>query len=749
MSKRGLPILFRILIPILGILLLAALALGCMHYLHNRQLIIKAVDESLSQESQNTLAIFGAEFAVPTNTTFNFLQVSQSLDDFIAAEKIELPMRRAAVERLFQHLSRNNGNILSIRFVDFSGAEKMVVSGGKRVTLYRSLESAPSADGFYRPAARLFHRLKPTPLGTIFFEGPFKDFDGRMTFLAGMSKSEPEVGGFGGAVIMQWDLTRFIERYSSLRILGQPAQSVISAENGMLLSPYLKAASPIEKSESKSPHSSAACRLGTDNAVILTVVCSLPSAALASQMAPMTWRTSAILLALFGISALVAFVIAKRISLPIVGLTRSVASIGAGDLCARVKIGAGGEIGVLVDGFNEMAEKLQETTVSRDSLVEEIARREKVEAALAAEKEWLSVTLRNIGDGVIATDTEGHVILLNAAAENLTGWTQGQAGGRPFREVFNIINEETGQVCDNPIQKVLASGAIVGLANGTALIVKNGTKRCIADSAAPILDQGGKIIGVVLVFRDITESKAHEQELRKHTDEMTRFTYAVSHDLKSPLVTVKAFVHYLEDDMNKQDFDGVAKDLGYINGATEKMTRLLDELLDFVRLDYKRNPPAEALLQEVVREALSLAAGRITARGVEVALTQERVILFGDRPRLLAVFLNLVDNAVKFMGEQTRPRVEIGVKTQGAETVIFVRDNGIGIDQRHVSKLFGLFEKLDAGAEGTGMGLAMVRRIVETHGGRIWIESNGPGQGTTFLFTLSGARRESNTEDAS
>ena len=102
--------------------------------------------------------------------------------------------------------------------------------------------------------------------------------------------------------------------------------------------------------------------------------------------------------------------------------------------------------------------------------------------------------------------------------------------------------------------------------------------------------------------------------------------------------------------MNKQDFDGVAKDLGYINGATEKMTRLLDELLDFVRLDCKRNPPAEALLQEVVREALSLAAGRITARGVEVALTQERVILFGDRPRLLAVFLNLVDNAVKFMG---------------------------------------------------------------------------------------------------
>jgi signal transduction histidine kinase len=105
------------------------------------------------------------------------------------------------------------------------------------------------------------------------------------------------------------------------------------------------------------------------------------------------------------------------------------------------------------------------------------------------------------------------------------------------------------------------------------------------------------------------------------------------------------------------------------------------------------------------------------------------------------VFQNLLDNAVKFMGDQIAPCVEVGLQAQGADTVVFVRDNGIGIDPRHQHKLFGLFEKLDATVEGTGMGLALVRRIVDVHGGRIWVESEGVGKGTTFCFTLAKTRR--------
>jgi signal transduction histidine kinase len=133
---------------------------------------------------------------------------------------------------------------------------------------------------------------------------------------------------------------------------------------------------------------------------------------------------------------------------------------------------------------------------------------------------------------------------------------------------------------------------------------------------------------------------------------------------------------------------------------------------------------------------LKYVAGAISKRGVTVEVKAPPICLFGDRSRLEAVWQNLIENAVKYMGDQPSPRIELGAETQGAETVFFVRDNGMGIDPRYHGKVFGLFEKLDPSSEGTGLGLALVRRILEVYEGRIWLESEGPGQGTCFRFTL-------------
>lgn len=232
--------------------------------------------------------------------------------------------------------------------------------------------------------------------------------------------------------------------------------------------------------------------------------------------------------------------------------------------------------------------------------------------------------------------------------------------------------------------------------------------------------------------------RASEEELKQRNDELTRFAYTVSHDLKSPLVTIQTFLGYLEQDLSKGDAMGVARDFGYVRTAAQKMSRLLDELLELSRVGRTKNVPEQVTLQELVMEALSLVAGRIVAAGTRIEVTERPIVLFGDRVRLVEVFQNLLDNAVKFAGAQPSPLVEVGAELSGAEIVLFIRDNGVGIDRRHMPKLFGLFEKLDPKSEGTGIGLALVRRIIEVHGGRIWAESEGPGHGACFRFTLPG-----------
>jgi signal transduction histidine kinase len=207
-------------------------------------------------------------------------------------------------------------------------------------------------------------------------------------------------------------------------------------------------------------------------------------------------------------------------------------------------------------------------------------------------------------------------------------------------------------------------------------------------------------------------------------------------------VTIQTFQGHLERDIRSRDAARVEKDLGYVRNAADKMGRLLDDIRRLSRVGRIMNPSEEAPLQAIVKEALDLVAGRITGRGVKVQVTEEPVALYGDRTRLVEVFLNLVDNAAKFMGDEPAPRVEIGVEQAGEEPVLFVRDNGIGIDPHLQPMLFRLFHKLNPETEGEGVGLALVRRFVELHGGRIWVESEGPGKGTTFRFTLAKTRRD-------
>lgn len=245
--------------------------------------------------------------------------------------------------------------------------------------------------------------------------------------------------------------------------------------------------------------------------------------------------------------------------------------------------------------------------------------------------------------------------------------------------------------------------------------------------------------------RDITERKKAEveretliAELEAKNAELERFTYTVSHDLKSPLVTIQGFLGYLERDAFAGNTERIKEDITRIVNAADKMQQLLADLLELSRIGRLMNQPEEMPLGDLVHEALSVVAGQLVERGVRVTIAPDLPQVYGDRVRLREVLQNLVDNAVKFMGDQPHPHIEIGMLPQeaNAEQVFYVRDNGVGIDSRYHDRVFGLFERLDQKTEGTGIGLTIVKRIVEVYGGRIWVESEGSGKGSTFCFTL-------------
>lgn len=243
--------------------------------------------------------------------------------------------------------------------------------------------------------------------------------------------------------------------------------------------------------------------------------------------------------------------------------------------------------------------------------------------------------------------------------------------------------------------------------------------------------------------RELSERQRAEEiqkkligELEQKNAELERFTYTVSHDLKSPLVTIKGFLGMLKKDMEQGREDRLQKDMERIEEAAEKMGILLSELLELSRIGRIANPSEEFDLGKLTRDALETLDGRLRARNITVLVSPDLPIVCMDRSRMSEVMENLIDNAAKYMGDQPNPLIEIGTRESETEIIVYVRDNGIGIEPRFHGKIFGLFEKLSADGEGSGIGLAIVKRIIETHGGRIWVESEGLGKGSTFFFTL-------------
>jgi len=382
----------------------------------------------------------------------------------------------------------------------------------------------------------------------------------------------------------------------------------------------------------------------------------------------------------------------------------------------------------------------------RDHLEELVEKRtqklQESEERLKESEEWLSTTLRSIGDAVITTDIKSKVSFLNPIAESLTGWKLEEAIEKPIQDIFNIIKEETRKSVENPVSRVLREGFIVGLANHTILIAKNGKEIPIADSGAPIKNDKGNIIGVILIFRDIAERRKKEKELQQimadlkcSNEELQQFAYIASHDLQEPLRMVASYTQLLAK-RYKDKFDEDANEfIKYAVDGANNMKVLIENLLEYSAIQTRGNPFEFTNCEEVLKDVL-LNLHKII-REIDVKITYDYLPnVMVDKTQLLQVFQNLIGNAIKFRSEDP-VRIHISAKKIKKNWQFSVKDNGIGIDPEYFDRIFIIFQRLHSKSEypGTGIGLALCKRIIERHNGKIWVESE-VGKGSTFHFTI-------------
>ncbi len=357
-----------------------------------------------------------------------------------------------------------------------------------------------------------------------------------------------------------------------------------------------------------------------------------------------------------------------------------------------------------------------------------------MEALKASESRYAS--LLTLAPDAIFVHTDGRITFANPATARLLGT------GAPSE----VVGRHVLEFAPPELREEYASLASRDSGPASLVILRaDGARRQLEAVGMRMESEGVERSSItrLVIARDVTERRQAEAEresliraLEAKNAELERFTYTVSHDLRSPLVTIGAFVTHVEEAAERGDLTALRADLGRIRRASLKMDLLLKDLLELSRVGLVMAPAEVIPFETLAREAEAQVQGRLAARGIEVDIQSGLPMVRGDRVRLLEVIQNLIDNAAKFMGDQKDPRIEIGARGQGAETVFFVRDNGIGIDPQHHERIFGLFDKLDSGADGTGVGLALVKRIVELHGGRIWVESEGSGEGAVFCFTL-------------
>jgi PAS domain S-box-containing protein len=353
--------------------------------------------------------------------------------------------------------------------------------------------------------------------------------------------------------------------------------------------------------------------------------------------------------------------------------------------------------------------------------------RKRVEDALRESEDRLNTVLDTIQAGIVVIEPETRIIVgVNAAAANIVGAPEHQILRSLCHNYICLAEEgrcpilDLGQNFDNAEQVLLTAG---------------GRKIPILKTVVPVILAGRKHL--LESFVDISDRKRAEEELQKTNEELKNFVSVVSHDLKNPIMSIHGFSFLLLKNYEKTLDEKALGYLQHIEASARRMGALVSDLLDLSRLGSVASSFGDVRSLEIVTKVTSDLQDRLLKKGIDLVVADDLPTIHCDGGRIYQVFENLLVNAIKFMGDAQYPKIEIGYQDNADVHQFYVRDNGIGIDPKDHQRIFKMFRRLREieDDEGTGMGLAIVDRIVKSHGGEVWVESE-KGKGATFHFSL-------------
>jgi PAS domain S-box-containing protein len=737
-DKKGLSIFPRLLIAFVGVVIVMSSMLTAVFYVFSRKSIEKQTEEYVRQQFQTISYYFGSELRNALVKDLQLLDSNPLLDEFIMSSEVEREVNVRAVERFFLESLKTSRSYQSITYVDAAGKEAVKVDWSGRVRKYR-----------YVGGRALFTRLRAENPGSIDMEGPFADKYGNILFSAGIYKVDEDIGKFGGAVVIDYDLEEFFNYIGRIKIFDKNPIWLFAPDGTVLKQPAGEKAvfdprGYLAKGFQREP----LLTMVNDGMLVyqdlyvipgrplLRLAISIPSSLLLQDMRSVLRFFFLVFAASIILISAIAYYLARYLSGPIIELAQAASRIARGERSAQVRVKATGEVQMLVDSFNRMAGDLEKTTVSRD---------------------YVDNIITSMMDTLIVASPDGTITRLNAAACALLEYDEAELIGRPLE---TVIAEEPGD--GSGIGDVLGKQAVY--TGDMFYRARDGRKVPVLFSSSVMRDAEGNVQGIVCVAQDITERKHAEARLKSYSDELAEineelknFSYIVSHDLRAPLVNIKGFSDELLYSIEKikpvleQHLAGIEagqrqkyneileKDipeaLKFIGSSVNRMDNLIGAILKLSRAGLRKLNPEPLQTGDFVRAILNTLAHQIETRHITVTL-DTLPDLIADRTAVEQIFGNLLDNAVKYLDPGRPGQITISAERSDAEVVFHVRDNGRGMSGEDIPKAFEIFRRVGKqDAPGEGMGLAYVKTLIRLLNGRIWCESE-PGVGTTFSFSL-------------